>query len=120
MKPCRCLVAARPPTPLLLSNTVTAFPASRSTCAAASPLHPAPIMAIDFSVLLFPDGFIAPLPKTSPNIDKATFRVWFLVLPGPFHLSLLRSQSGPVPRRQFPCNSRYAHIRQVRLSSVPR
>src|SRR5205809_5255498 len=41
-----------------------------------------------------------PLPKTYPNMDKATFRVWFLVLPGPFHLSLLRSQSGPVPRRQ--------------------
>src|SRR2546427_3844839 len=61
MKPCCCLVAARPPTSWLLSNTVTAFPASCSMCAAASPLHPAPIIAIDFNVLLFPGEFIARL-----------------------------------------------------------
>jgi len=41
-------------------NTVTVFPASRSICAAANPLHPAPIMAIDFNVSFFPGGFIAP------------------------------------------------------------
>src|SRR5256885_1072661 len=54
MKPCCRLVAARPPTLSLLSNTVTTLPASRNICAAASPLHPAPIMAIDFNVPLFP------------------------------------------------------------------
>jgi hypothetical protein len=60
VKPCRRLVAARPPTSMLLSNTVTVFPASRNIGAAASPLHPASIMAIDFNVSLFPGGFIAP------------------------------------------------------------
>src|SRR5216684_4856134 len=60
MKPCRRLVAARPPTPLLPSNTVTVFPASRRICAAAIPLQPAPITAIDFNDPFFPGGFIAP------------------------------------------------------------
>src|SRR5713226_9383539 len=60
MKPCRRLVAARPPTVSLLSNTVTVCPASRRICAAASPLQPAPITAIDFNDPFFPGGFIAP------------------------------------------------------------
>src|SRR2546421_9182618 len=60
MKPCCRLVAARPPTLSLLSNTVTTLPASRNICAAVSPLHPAPIMAIDFNVPLFPGEFHCP------------------------------------------------------------